>query len=182
MRTPAWLALVALAACGTPAAPADPATETPVDATQRTFGMNLKMSENGALSADVYGDTAFQRPGTEVTELRGVRVLFYQTEGTRPGELTSETGEYDPETGIMVARGDVVLVTYNERGERRVVKSDELHYDPRGDRVWSERETIVEETDRTLVSDGFESDTRFTSIRGKNSRTGGVRVNEGGGL
>lgn len=181
MRNPAlWLVLAALAACGTAPAPAA-STEEAVDATQRTFGMNLKMSEEGTLKADLYGDTAFQRPGTDVTEVRGVKLVFYN-EGTKPGELTSATGEYDPNSGIMVARGDVVLVTYNEQGERRIVKSEELHYDPRGDRVWSELETTVEEADRTLVSDGFRSDTRFTRIEGKNSRTTGVRVNQGGGL
>lgn len=172
----ALLAAAALAACGSGSTPAAPAGEA-VDATQRTYGMNLKLTENGALKADLYGDTAFQRPGTEVTELRRVRLIFHDPEAAKPGELTSESGEYDPTTGIMVARGDVVLVTYNAEGERRVVRSEELHYDPQGDRVWSDRETHVEEAERTLVSDGVESDTRFTRIQGKNSRTGGVRVN-----
>lgn len=177
----ALLAAAALAACGSGATPAAPSDEA-VDASQRTYGMNLKLSENGTLKADLYGDTAFQRPGTEVTEVRRVKLVFYDPEaGTKPGELTSESGEYDPTTGIMVARGNVVLVTHNARGERRVVRSEELHYDPQGDRVWSDRETHVEEAERTLISDGFESDTRFTRIQGKNSRTGGVRVNTAGG-
>lgn len=111
-----------------------------------------------------------------------MRLVFHDAEATKPGELTSETGEYDEQTGIMVARGDVVLITYNEKGERRVVRSEELHYDQRGDRVWSEQETTVEEVDRTLVTRGFESDTRFTEIRGRDSRTGDVRVRSGEGL
>jgi LPS export ABC transporter protein LptC len=171
------LALAALAACGS--APSAPVTEE-TDASQRTFGMNLKLTENGELKADLYGDTAYRRPGTDVVEVRGVKLTFF--DGDRnPGELTSESGEYDERTGIMVARGTVVLVTHNEKGERRVVRSDELHYDPRGDRVWSDLETTVEEEGRTLISDGFDSDTRFTHIRGRNSRSGGVRVNAGAG-
>lgn len=175
-----WLILAALAACGGGTTPAAPVAES-ADGSQRTYRMNLKLTENGMLKADLYGDTAYQRPGTDVTEVRGVKLTFYDTEGTQPGELTSQSGEYDQRSGIMIARGDVVLITYNDRGERRVVKSDELHYDQRGDRVWSERETTVEEPGRTLLTDGFESDTRFTQIRGKNSRTGGVRVNAAGG-
>ena len=82
----------------------------------------------------------------------------------------------------MVARGNVVLITHNEKGEKRTIRSQELHYDQRGNRVWSDKETFVEEQNgQTLVSQGFTSDTRFTNIQGRNSRTTGVRVNATGG-
>lgn len=175
------LAVAALAACE----PAPPAPTGPVaaeaDASQRTYGMNLKLTEAGVLKADVYGDTAFQRPGNaDVTELRKVRLVFYDEKGTKPGTLTSKTGEYDVRTGIMVARGNVVLVTHNEKGQKRTIRSEELHYDQRGDRVWSERETFVEENGETFVSQGFTSDTRFTNVQGRNAKSTGVRVNQTG--
>lgn len=171
-----------LAACETPPTPAAP-TVAEADDTQRTYGMNLKLTEGGVLRADLYGDTAFTRPNTQVTELRGVKLTFYDDQGKKPGKLTSKTGEYDATTGIMVARGNVVLVTHNDRGEERIIKSEELHYDQRGDRVWSDRETIIDEPGRHGVSDGFTSDTRFTNMRGKNARSTGIRVNAGeGGL
>jgi LPS export ABC transporter protein LptC len=175
------LVLVLLAACGPEPVPSAPVADD-ADASQRTYGMNLKLSEGGVLKADLYGDTAYQRPGNaDVTELRNVRLTFYDETGAKPGTLTSKTGEYDTRTGIMIARGNVVLVTHNAKGEKRTVRSEELHYDQRGDRVWSERETIVIEAARTLVSEGFTSDTRFTNIQGKNSKSTGVRVNAGGG-
>jgi LPS export ABC transporter protein LptC len=175
-----WIAAAAaLAACKAPP-PAGPVSQD-ADASQRTYGMNLKLSENGVLKADVYGDTAFTRPGSDVTEIRNVKLTFYDQQGKRPGTLTSKTGEYDAGPGIMVARGNVILVTHNEKGEKRTIRSEELHYDQRGDRVWSEVETMVEETGQTLVSQGFTSDTRFTSIRGRDARTTGVRVNASGG-
>jgi LPS export ABC transporter protein LptC len=183
MRNAFWLmlALAALAACETPPTPSGPVAAE-ADASQRTYGMNLKLSEGGVLKADLYGDTAFQRPGNaDVTELRNVRLTFYDDAGGKPGTLTSKTGEYDVRTGIMVARGSVVLITFNEKGERRTVRSEELHYDQRGDRVWSDRETIVEQKSGTLVSEGFTSDTRFTNIQGKNSKSTGVQVNASGG-
>lgn len=175
-----WMAAIAaLAACKAPP-PAGPVSQD-ADATQRTYGMNLKLTENGVLKADVYGDTAFTRPNTDVTEIRGVKLTFYDQQGKKPGNLTSKTGEYDARTGIMIARGNVILITHNEKGEKRTIRSEELHYDQRGDRVWSDRETMVEETGQTLVSEGFTSDTRFTNIRGKNAKTTGVRVNASGG-
>jgi LPS export ABC transporter protein LptC len=184
MRSGAWMLGmgIALAACETPPTPAAP-TVAEADDTQRTYGMNLKLTEGGVLRADLYGDTAFTRPNTQVTELRGVKLTFYDDQGKKPGKLTSKTGEYDATTGIMVARGNVVLVTHNDRGEERIIKSEELHYDQRGDRVWSDRETIIDEPGRHGVSDGFTSDTRFTNMRGKNARSTGIRVNAGeGGL
>jgi LPS export ABC transporter protein LptC len=182
MRTLLWILALGLAAgCGpAPTAQGPVAAET--DPSQRTYGMNLKLSEAGVLKADLYGDTAFQRPGNaDVTELRNVRLTFYDAAGKKPGTLTSRTGEYDVRTGVMIARGTVVLVTFNEKGEKRTVRSEELHYDQRGDRVWSDVETLVEERTQTLVTEGFTSDTRFINIQGKNSKSTGVRVNAAGG-
>jgi LPS export ABC transporter protein LptC len=110
-----------------------------------------------------------------------VRLTFYDQQGKKPGTLTSKTGDYDVRTGVMVARGNVVLVTYNDKGEKRTIRSEELHYDQRGDRVWSERETFVEEAAQTFVSQGFTSDTRFTNIQGRNAKSTGVQVNQAGG-
>jgi LPS export ABC transporter protein LptC len=182
MRNVLWiLAMMAVAACEAPPAPSGPVAPD-ADASQRTYGMNLKLSEAGVLKADVYGDTAFQRPGNpDITELRNVRLTFYDEKGAKPGTLTSKTGEYDQRTGIMVARGSVVLITHNERGEKRTIRSEELHYDQRGDRVWSERETFVEEQTKTFVSQGFTSDTRFTNVQGRNAKSTGVQVNQAGG-
>lgn len=172
----------ALAACEGAPPPSGPVAAD-ADPTQRTYGMNLKLTENGILKADLYGDTAYTRPNTDVTELKGVRLTFFDSEGKKPGKLTSRTGEYDAGTGIMVARGNVVLVTHNDKGQERIIRSEELHYDQRGDRVWSDRETIIDEAGRHAVTDGFTSDTRFTNMRGKNAKSTGIRVNQGeGGL
>lgn len=181
-RNAAWILglCTALAACeDAPAASGPVAAEA--DATQRTYGMNLKLTENGVLKADLYGDTAFTKPNTEVTEIRGVKLTFYDDQGKKPGKLTSRTGEYDARTGVMVARGNVILITHNEKGQERIIRSEELHYDQRGDRVWSDRETIIDEAGRHAVTDGFTSDTRFTNMRGKNAKSTGIRVNAGAG-
>lgn len=172
---------VVLAACKGAPAPSGPVAAD-ADATQRTYGMNLKLTEDGILKADLYGDTAFSKPNTDVTEIRGVKLTFYDSEGKKPGTLTSRTGEYDARTGVMVARGNVILITHNDKGEKRTIRSEELHYDQRGDRVWSDKETIIDEAGRHGVTNGFTSDTRFTNMRGRDAKSTGIRVNstEGG--
>ena len=168
----------ASAACGEGATPPAVAEVEKVDGSQRTFGMNLKLSQEGVLKADLYADTALTRPGSDVTEVRGVRLVFFESEGGEPGTLTSKTGEYDQRTGIMVARGNVVLVTAGQGGKgKRTIRTEELHYDQRGDRVWSDVETSMEQGGETLISRRFTSDTRFTNVSGESGRTRGVRVN-----
>jgi LPS export ABC transporter protein LptC len=182
MRKGMWMVALcaALAACKDPPAYTGPVAAN-ADATQRTYGMNLKLTENGVLKADLFGDTAFTKPNTDLTEIRGVKLTFYDDQGKKPGKLTSRTGEYDARTGVMVARGNVVLVTHNDKGQERIIRSEELHYDQRGDRVWSDRETIIDEAGRHAVTDGFTSDTRFTNMRGRNAKSTGIRVNAGAG-
>lgn len=180
MRITPWILLVGLAACdGTASMPPAKANVDAADG-DRTYGLNLKMTDAGVLKADLLADTAYQRPNTTIIDIRKVRLTFYDTEGKNPGTLTSKTGEYDTGTQIMVARGNVVLVTRNEKGQKRTIRSEELHYDQKGDRVWSTRETQVEEeSGQRFNTDGFESDTRFTNMRGRGGKASGVQVNAG---
>lgn len=182
-RTLLWVPAFALAAaaCDGKAAMTAPVANINADGGQRTYGLTLKLTEAGVLKADLKGDTAFQRPNTQVFDLKGVRLTFYDKQGKNPGTLTSRTGEYDESTAIMVARGNVILVTKNDQGRQRTIKSEELHYDQRGDRVWSTRETTVVEQGRTMITQGFESDTRFTNVRGNRAKAQGVQVNAGAG-
>lgn len=177
--------VLAASACGsaTETQPAAAVGPDSTDTRQITVGFNMKMTEAGVMKADLFGDTAITRPGETRTEIRKVRLTFWdQGEGKAPSKLTSRTGEYDQGSGVMVARGNVVLVVPGEKGKgTRTIRTEELHYDQRGDRVWSDRETVIEEATRTLVTQGFTSDSRFTNITGNNARTiGGVPVSGGG--
>jgi LPS export ABC transporter protein LptC len=175
-----WIAAaLLLAACGQTTAPAAPtAFETSAD--QVTIGMKLKMTEEGTTKANLFADTAVTPPGSSRTKLTGVTLVFSTPSG-KDGKLTSKSGDYDPGTNIMVARGNVVLVVPGEQGKgTRTIKSEELHWDQNGDRVWSTRATSLEEGGRTLYTESFTSDSRFTNVQGTNARTNAVQVGEGG--
>jgi LPS export ABC transporter protein LptC len=169
----------AAAACGGRGDPTAPAA-LELEHQQATFGMNLKLTEEGTLKADLYADTAFSEPGSPVTTLHGVKLTFYN-EDEQPGELTSRSGEYDQRSGLMIARGRVVLVVpSDDEGGTRTIRTEELFYDQRGDRVWSEVPTSIEQKGEILYADSFTSNTAFTEIRGQNARTSPVRVGDGG--
>jgi LPS export ABC transporter protein LptC len=118
--------------------------------------------------------------GATQSHLKKVRLTFQTADG-QTGTLTSKEGEYSPDSELMIARGDVVLIVPGEAGKgTRTIKSQELHWDQPGDRVWSTVETSIVEDGKVLYTQGFTSDSRFTNIQGTNARTENVRVGEGG--
>lgn len=186
MPRPTSLALLVLGAVAAgcqkpttePKAKAPNAVEASAD--QVFYGLRHKVTNDGVRKADLFSDTAYTRPNDPKVQLRGVRLSFFDANGAQNGTLTSRTGEYDTGGGEMVARGNAVLVMQGDKGPK-TVRTEELHYDQRADRVWSDRQTTVEEAGRTVTSSSFQSDTRFQRIQGRDARTGGVPVQGSGG-
>jgi LPS export ABC transporter protein LptC len=175
---PKGFAAILLVTGGCKAAPLPP----PVAAgssDQVTLKMELRITEAGQPKADLTADTAITRQGQTVTDLKKVHLLMYEP-GRRPSDLKSKTGEYDQQGGMMTARGNVVLVTQGDKGSTRTITTEELHWDQRGDRVWSTLSTTIVENGQTAVSDGFTSNSAFTNLQGRNSTVKGVKVGEGG--
>jgi LPS export ABC transporter protein LptC len=170
--------LVMLAACTTPR-PAVPFAG-PVNTDQVTVNMTLRMTEAGMLKALLRADTAITPAGQSRSQLKHVRLEF-QTAGGGKGTLTSKTGEYDPESDLMIARGGVVLVVPGENGQgTRTIRTEELNWNQSQDRVWSRLQTRVEEPTRTVITQSFTSDSRFTNIQGVGLTSENVKVGEGG--
>lgn len=171
----ALAAVLALGACGEP-----PSGAAVVDASsnQVTVGLNLKITEEGRMKADLFADTAVTPAGDTRSQLTHVRLTFYN-EGQQPSRLTSKTGEYDQQSGHMTARGNVILLTPGDKG-MRTIKSEELFWDQKGDRVWSEKETTILENGQTVIAHGgFTSNAKFTNVTGRNATVTGVKVTNG---
>jgi len=174
------LLLVPLVAAACNARPPAPKFAGPVNTDQITLGMTLRLTEGGVPKATVTADTAITPAGQTRSTLRKVRLTFQTTDG-QTGTLTSREGEYNPDSELMIARGNVVLVVPGEKGKgTRTIRSEELHWDQPGDRVWSTVQTRIEETDRVVITQNFTSDSRFTNIRGMGLTSEDVRVGEGG--
>jgi hypothetical protein len=73
-----------------------------------------------------------------------------------------------------------VLVVPTDDGGTRTIRTEELYYDQKGDAVWSDVPTSIQQKDGTFYAQSFRSDTRFTSIHGSDGRSSGVRVGDGG--
>ena len=176
------LALAPLAGCGsqatTPSASAD-AAQLPAD--QVIYGLNHVMTKNGVRTAVLNGDTAYLFEDGRRFDLVGVRLQFFNESGVESGNLTSQTGEYNLASGLFIARGSVVLNTTTPEGTRQL-RTEELHYDVTGDRLWSDVEFTMVENGRTTRGASFRSDANFRTWEITGGRTEGGIVEGTGGI
>ena len=74
----------------------------------------------------------------------------------------------------MIARGEVLLFVHRDSSNLR---SQEIHYDPESDRIWSDSTTIRTLADGTVTSgSSFESDIEFENIVVRDPRGGVQRI------
>ncbi|MGH7482111.1 MAG: LPS export ABC transporter periplasmic protein LptC [Longimicrobiales bacterium] len=175
------LACVALAALAVPACGGDEAEPAAVadyggmNADQVMFNLRQWLTTNGVRRAELTADTGFVFPDSSVVELRGVHLVMYDEAGLRTGELTSREGTVNTRTESMVARGNVVVITVE--GGRRI-ETEELHYDPASDRIWSDVRTRIIEDGTSLTGTSFTANSSFQNVRleGGTGRTEDVRL------
>lgn len=161
MKRSILLMALAFAACGsapgTPSAPTE-AFDLPADAV--FFGFRDYLEQDGVVAGIVTADTAFAHEGESRFDLFGVTIVFNDERGARAGTLTSRTGEFTRD--IFTARGNALLVTEGPQGPREL-RTEELHFDLREDRIWTDVEFTHSESGRTSQGTSFRTDFRFES-------------------
>lgn len=170
-------ALLAAAACGRDSTvPGTAAAGAALPADQIMVGANHTMTKGGVREAILRSDTAYFRESANEADLVGVKLEFFDEKGAPSGQLTSRTGHYDLRTGAMTATGSVVL-DINMEGRQRRIETEELHYDLRGDRIWSDKPTTSREGATVYRGSSFTSDARFRNVQVQGaSTTGGVET------
>jgi len=89
-----------------------------------------------------------------------VQVEFYDETGAFVSLLTAQTGEMDQSSRKMIARGNVFV-----RGRDSTIKTEELHYDPQGNRIYSQVETEINQRGNVIRGRGVESDPALKEVR-----------------
>ena len=142
-------------------------TEPPVatsaladSADQVMFGARALLTDQGLMRAELFGDTAFFFDDNTRIELRGVRTIFFTTQGARSAVLTSRAGTYRT-AGNMEARGNVVVVS--EDGRR--LTTEQLRYDQQRNEISSDSAFVLTEPGRRVEGVGFVSDPNMNNIR-----------------
>jgi LPS export ABC transporter protein LptC len=159
-----WLLSVALlvVACEQQAEPptADDATAN-MGADQVMFGVEHFVTGNGVVRGKLVSDTAFMYEDSALVRVRPVNLTLFDDDGAIAGEVSARSGVLNTRTQVMVATGSVVV---EETGGDRI-ETEELHFDPNRDRVWSVVATTIHRQGSILRGTGFTSNTQLTDTR-----------------
>jgi LPS export ABC transporter protein LptC len=123
--------------------------------------LDTDIKDMGSLRARIHADTAYIWEDSARTLMFPVEVRLFDENGAQTAHLTANEGELDSRTNKMVARGNVVLIT--EEGDRRLL-TEELHYDPRLGRIWSDVRTVMHQGGTTLEGSGFRANEAMTDL------------------
>ena len=169
----AIVALSAGTACDEKTAPPVARKSALVDsADQVMFGAHFNLTDKGLERAELVSDTAYFFEDNTRIELRKVETTFYTMSGARDAYLTSTRGTYNNRTGLMIARGDVVVIT--EEGRR--LTTPELRYDQALNEISSDSAFTLTEPGRSLSGIGFKSDPNMQNVQIFKTKSGSTGV------
>ncbi len=165
----------ALTACQQPLnTPVADSTLQEMEADNVIFGMTSYLSSTGVREGRVQADTAYMFADSSVVQLRQMEITFYDEEGREVATVTGLRGRWSPESDEWVARGDVELFVHTDSSQ---LESQEIHYDPNRDRIWSDSATVQTMPDGTVTrGTSFQSDLDFNNVRIENIRGGAGRI------
>jgi LPS export ABC transporter protein LptC len=145
-----------------------------IEADNVIYGMVSFLTSSGVREGRVEADTAYMFADSARADLRQMRIVFYDEDGRKRATVTGTRGEWSQESDRMVARGDVVLLVHADSSR---LESQEIHYDPDLDKIWSDSATVRTLADGSVTSgSAFESDMSFENIRIRDMRGGARRV------
>ncbi|HKT59887.1 MAG TPA: LPS export ABC transporter periplasmic protein LptC [Gemmatimonadales bacterium] len=163
MARAGWLALVAIVlvlACEDPGAKPVTTVQATDSADQVLEGFSHWVSKDGIRRSEVQADTAYFYENTQVTQLRNVRVVFYDLNGKESSTLTAKAGTYRWQDGSMQANGNVVVVS----PDGRKLQSDTLKYDNATNTISTNTHFIMDRGTDHLEGQSFRSDPDFKNI------------------
>jgi LPS export ABC transporter protein LptC len=137
-----------------------------MDADQMLIGIEHLIRRDGIRQARLMADTAYFWDDSTSTALRNINLTSFSETGAIRATVTAEEGTQDGDR--MIARRNVVLVIPEE--DRRI-ESEELHYDPHQDRIWSDSATVMYFGNQIIRGSSFQSDLDFRNVTVHDART-----------
>jgi len=157
--------VVVLAVLGATTCSSAPDTPTAAESVQDikaqavSYGLTTYLLSAGVRQGRVDADTAYAYTDSAEYALVGMHVIFYDDNGRERATVKADSGHMNLRTQNMVARGHVVLLV---AGDGPRIESAELHYDPNGDRLWSDSATVMTAANGVVTrGSSFESDLEF---------------------
>ena len=121
----------------------------------------------GIRTGKIEADSAFFFQDSTVVHMRGVDMTVYAETGEVRATVTAHRGRYEERYQKMHALGDVVLVM---PADSRRLESEELHYDPLTERIWSDSASTYRYQGQVTMGTCFRSDMSFQNYEVCNIR------------
>ena len=154
------LALVITAGCESTGARPTTTVQASDSADQVLEGFSHYVTNQGVRRSRVEADTAYFYEDTQITELRKVRVTFYDIKGAESSTLTSRTGTYRWQDGAMQADGNVVVVS----PDGRRLATQTLKYDNATNTISTDKPFTFDDSTQHLKGNSFRSDPDFRNV------------------
>ncbi len=130
-------------------------------ADQVMYGARFNLTDQGILHAQLQADTAYFFDDNTRVELIRVNTTFFTNTGEKNAVLTSRRGTYHTNSGLMIARGDVVVNTEDNRH----LRTEELMYDQSHNLISSDSAFVLTEpNNHRLEGIGFRSDPNMQNV------------------
>jgi LPS export ABC transporter protein LptC len=153
-------AAVLVLACEDPGAKPVTTVQATDSADQVLEGFSHWVTKDGIRRSEVQADTAYFYESTQVTQLRHVRVVFYDLNGKESSTLTAKAGTYRWQDGSMQANGKVVVIS----PDGRKLQTDTLKYDNATNTISTNTHFIMDRGTDHLEGQSFRSDPDFKNV------------------
>ena len=154
------LALAILLGCESTGARPTAIVQASDSADQVLEGFSHYVTNQGVRRSRVEADTAYFYENTQITELRKVKVTFYDLKGAESSTLTSRTGTYRWQDGAMQADGNVVVVS----PDGRRLATQTLKYDNGTNTISTDKPFTFDDSTQHLKGNSFRSDPDFRNV------------------
>lgn len=154
------LSVLAVLACEESGAKPTTTLEAPDSADQVLQGFSHYVTREGVRRSRVEADTAFFYEPTQVTQLRNIRVVFFNTNGEESSTLTARRGTYRWQDGSMEAEGSVVVVS----PDGRTLRTERLKYDNATNTISTDTRFTFDRGTEHLEGNSFKSDPDFKNV------------------
>ncbi len=123
-------------------------------------GFSHYVTNDGVRRSRVEADTAFYYEPTQVTELRNVKVVFFDLKGEEGSTLTAKRGTYRWQDGSMEATGSVLVVS----PDGRRLTTESLRYDNATNQIMTDKQFSFDRGEEHLEGNSFRSDPDFRNV------------------
>lgn len=123
-------------------------------------GFSHYVTKDGVRRTRVEADTAFFYESTQVTQLKKIRVVFFDARGAEGSTLTAKTGTYRWQDGSMEANGRVLVVS----PDGRRLATETLKYDNAANTISTNVHFTFDRGAEHLEGNSFRSDPDFRNV------------------